>query len=36
MDALERFIATNYELTDFPTFINGDNKGDTTKPQEHS
>jgi HD-GYP domain-containing protein (c-di-GMP phosphodiesterase class II)/pSer/pThr/pTyr-binding forkhead associated (FHA) protein len=36
MDALARFIASNYELPDSPTFKNGENKGESIKPQEHS
>jgi HD-GYP domain-containing protein (c-di-GMP phosphodiesterase class II) len=36
MDALERFIASNYELTNSPTFKNGEDKGESTKLQEHS
>ncbi|MCX6999171.1 MAG: HD domain-containing protein [Candidatus Sumerlaeota bacterium] len=36
MDALARFIASNYELPDSPTLKNRKNKGESTKPQEHS
>jgi len=36
MDALERFIASNYKLTDFPTSNNGENNGESTKPQKRN